>query len=117
MRNKLPKIKSLLDKAESELSEFTRTRRFANESQACEKTWVAFTLLCEYKSGKEIRNFATTKKIAKELGLELLFRLCYNLHIIHYEGSPAITDESVIEDVGEAINSIRIILKTFAKTI
>lgn len=107
MKHKLEKILSLLSEAEREAELYRNTQSFKYLSQACEKPWVAFTLMLELKSGEEITKGATRRPIAFRLGYEHLYTLCNSLHISHYEGSPAIIDEDILADIARAIQWIR----------
>ena len=106
MENKLSKIKELLMKAQSELNNYKSSGKFTNLSQACEKTWVAFVLLLELKSGKEIHGTKAIRPIALELGLDLLYANARNLHNMHYEGVPDFNDADVV-DIQDTIYDVK----------
>lgn len=112
MSNKRSKINSFLTESLLELRSYNKTKRFVKLSQACEKVWVAFTLLMELKSGIEIKKHATTREIAFRMGFEQLYKTCFLLHVIHYEGSPAITDEETSEDILDAVARIKKIMRS-----
>ena len=107
MKAKRKKILQLLEQAEYEVALFKKSRQFPHFSQACEKTWVAFVLMLELKSGKEITGRVRPRPIAKALGYEHLYALCNALHILHYEGSPELNFRETFEDVGRAAAWIR----------
>ena len=107
MKNKKPKILALLEKAEYELGLYERHHRFTNLSQACEKTWVAFTLFLELKSGKEINAKTRPRPLAVEFGYSDLWSVCDKLHILHYEGSPDSSFEDNAFDIRRASEWIR----------
>lgn len=107
MKNKMQKIKQLLNMATSELNKYKNYRKFGNISQACEKTWVAFTLLMEYISGQESRSINDTKSIADQYNYALTFSNCRYLHILHYEGCAGISEDQIIRDVESTIHEVR----------
>lgn len=107
MKNKRGKITHLLLKAKQELSLFKKYRKFSNLSQACEKTWVAFLLAVEYKSGDEIKKHYKASELASKLGYSELFHRTKYLHIIHYEGSPDLRYEEIIPEIEYLIHRIR----------
>ena len=115
MRDKVPKIKELLKKAEDELFKYESSKRFVNLSQACEKTWVAFNLLVEQKSGKEIHRSEGVMNVAYELDLGLLYEKALVLHILHYEGSVGVSEEEFVRKVRETIYDIKFRLKHLQK--
>lgn len=103
MKNKLVEIRALLVKARYEADLFNRFHKFTNLSQACEKTWVAFTLFLEEKSGDEINGVKRPRPLALKLGYGGLYTICNQLHILHYEGSP---DMNFDDTYGEIITAI-----------
>jgi len=107
MKNRRQKALALLVAAEQELAKFRERPQFTTLSQACEKTWVAMTLFIEIKSGKNIKNGATMRKEAKQLGYEGLYSRCRILHIFHYEGSVALGFNEMAEEVEELIPEVR----------
>lgn len=107
MRNKKSKITHLLSKSKQELQLYKKTHRFANLSQACEKTWVALMLALEHKSGKEIKNGYDRKRIAYKLRKGELYQKARNLHYIHYEGSPAAYDKETFADIESSHKQIK----------
>lgn len=110
MKNKKIKIKQLLTKSKQEVRLYKKTHQFPHLSQACEKTWVAFILALEYKSGVEIRNGSGRRVIANRLDVNELFHIAEKLHIIHYEGSPAIQDSETFQDIENAHKQIKRLL-------
>lgn len=107
MQNKRGKIIQLLNKSKQELYLYQKNHRFVNLSQACEKTWVAFLLALEYKSGREIKNGFDRERIGYGLGLGELYQKARNLHYIHYEGSPAAYDEETFRNITTSHSQIR----------
>ena len=107
MKNKRSKALALLVAAERELSAFRSKPQFSTLSQACEKTWVAFTLLLELKAGRELKTSAALRSAAKELRMRELFARTRILHVFHYEGSVALGYEEMAGDVEELIPEIR----------
>lgn len=105
-KNKLRKAKSLLNLAEKELNKYKDNLKFAHLSQACEKTWVAFILILEYQTGKEINKGSEIEHASNQLNLIPTYRLVKYLHVIHYEGSPGIDDETTINEVQTGINEV-----------
>jgi hypothetical protein len=95
LKDKYPKIIQLLARAKSEWKEYERTKMFPNLSQACEKTWVAFLLALEHISGHEIKGFRDRENLSKIYNRESLLNRTAKLHMIHYEGSPDLTDEEI----------------------
>jgi hypothetical protein len=115
LKGKLSKIKELLKRAEDELAKYEVSDRFVNMSQACEKTWVAFNLLVEEKSGKEIKGTQGVMNVAYELGLGLLYERAWNLHVLHYEGSVGINESDFIERVRNTIFDVKRELRSVKK--
>ena len=64
-------------------------------------------LALEYRSGREIRNGYDRKNIAYQLRLGELYQKTRNLHIIHYEGSPAAYDAETFEDIESSHQQIK----------
>jgi hypothetical protein len=106
MRNKLPKIRELLKKARYEADLFNKYHKFTNLSQACEKTWVAFTLFLEMKSGEEINAMKRPRPLALKLGYGELYSICNQLHILHYEGSPDMEFDDIYGEIITAVDWI-----------
>ena len=95
--------------ARSELDMYRDNEAWGHLSQACEKTWVAFLLLLEHKSGEEIGGSKKRLELAKRLELMELYQTTKNFHIIHYEGIK--DDESLsIEEIEDAIQRIKRLL-------
>lgn len=107
MKNKKTKILHLLTKSMQEMNLYKKNHRFANLSQACEKTWVALMLALEHKSGIEIKNGYDRKRIAYKLRKGELYQKVRNLHYIHYEGSPAANDRETFADIESSHRQIR----------
>ena len=100
--NKKKEIISLLRHSNDELKKYKKSNKFVHLSQACEKTWVAFGLLLEYRSNKEIRGGREILLTAISLDIEHLYDRCYILHIYHYEGSAGADMWDVVRRVSQA---------------
>lgn len=107
LQNKKPKIIALLRHSNQELKKYKKTGKFVNLSQACEKTWVAFNLLLEFKSGKEITDSDQIRPTAESFGLGGLFQECRFLHVLHYEGSAGIDRWEVVGSIISAHKQIK----------
>ena len=86
VRNKKSKIRSLLIASKNELKSYQKNEKFIHLSQACEKTWVAFLLFLELKSGEEVVHTRHNRPLARRLGYENYLDKCMLLHWYHYEG-------------------------------
>jgi len=113
VKNKKAKIQNLLKEAKKELTLFKEKGKFTNLSQACEKTWVAFVLMLEYISRRELKNNISIKNIAYTLGMGELYQRARYLHIIHYEGSPDVSFRELSVEIEETIDDIEKLFDTF----
>ena len=107
VKNKKSKIRSLLIASKNELKSYQKNEKFVHLSQACEKTWVAFTLLLELKSGEEIVHTRHIQPTARRLGFTALLDKCILLHWYHYEGCAGASLEDIIFRIEEAHRIIK----------
>ena len=110
IQEKKSKIKQLLVRAKDELSKYRSYKKFANLSQACEKTWVAFALLVELKTGKELSSNHSIEIESDNLGTfySILYRDCFILHVVHYEGGyPDLNEQNLLNKIVVCISKIK----------
>ena len=117
VKNKKAKIQILLKEAKRELTLFKEKGKFTNLSQACEKTWVAFVLMLEYISRRELKNTMSIKNIAYTLGMGELYQRARYLHIIHYDGSPDVSFRELCVEVEETIDDVEKLFNTFIREV
>jgi len=108
MKNKKNKASDLLRKAEQELNKYKSTKNFTYSSQAAEKCWVACNLIIERKLNIELRTGSIRKitPYAEKADMGEITSQCFNLHVYHYEGSQAWTEEDLIYMIRSAISKL-----------
>lgn len=99
----------MLRKAELELQKFKATRNFTYSSQACEKCWVVCNLIIEHKLHIELRtgSIRNVMPYAVRLKMGEITRQCFALHQYHYEGSQAYSNDDLIYDLTNAIQTLK----------
>ena len=88
---KKEKIKDLVREAKNEVVKYRKNKRLVYLLQASEKIWVAFSLLLERLSNREIHNYPEFKRVKNNLIRKgkisgTLYERAYFLHVFHYEG-------------------------------
>lgn len=112
MKNRKTKIVALLRRANAEAKEYANNNKFESMSQACEKVWVAFTLLVELKIGKNLQGHDDIMANARKLDLNYIASESKWLHKIHYEGSMGTTKDEILYTIK---NTIKLINKELKK--
>ena len=110
MTDKTAKIKRLLKAAIYEKNKYKKTRRLVWLYQAAEKVWVAYVLLIEAISGKELKSHRAINNVSwwlirKRKIKKRLYEDADILHEYHYEGR--LNSKTVVEKIEFVINEIK----------